>query len=195
MEFWTTFVPGGMPRERIRSPRTGEFYFGAFGEFSSGSYSAQDPADDGDRRRVSAGRERSGGRDERSVPPQELRSAARRAQLQRQADDRRGGRGVRGEQARARQASRDQGPIRPDAEGVRRKRGRSGHMGRDQRLGRLQRDRESQGGGGRRRPAHEVLDWIHRVFANLKRWSLGFLHGFRRKHLDWQLVEWSFRWN
>ena len=27
-------------------------------------------------------------------------------------------------------------------------------------------------------PAHEVLDWIHRVFANLKRF-----------------VEWSFRWN
>ena len=45
------------------------------------------------------------------------------------------------------------------------------------------------------RPAHEVLDWIHRVFSNLKRWGLGVLHGFRCKHLDWQLVEWSFRWN
>ena len=45
------------------------------------------------------------------------------------------------------------------------------------------------------RPAHEVLEWIHRVFSNLKRWGLGVLHGFRRKHLDWQLVEWSFRWN
>ena len=44
-------------------------------------------------------------------------------------------------------------------------------------------------------PAHEVLDWIHRVFANLKRWGLGVLHGFRSKHLHWQLVEWSFRWN
>ena len=44
-------------------------------------------------------------------------------------------------------------------------------------------------------PAHEVLEWIHRVFSNLKRWGLGVLHGFRRKHLDWQLVEWSFRWN
>ena len=45
------------------------------------------------------------------------------------------------------------------------------------------------------RPTHEVLEWIHRVFSNLKRWGLGVLHGFRRKHLDWQLVEWSFRWN
>ena len=44
-------------------------------------------------------------------------------------------------------------------------------------------------------PAHEVLEWIHRVFSNLKLWGLGVLHGFRRKHLDWQLVEWSFRWN
>ena len=44
-------------------------------------------------------------------------------------------------------------------------------------------------------PAHEVLEWIHRVFSNLKRRGLGVLHGFRRKHLDWQLVEWSFRWN
>ena len=44
-------------------------------------------------------------------------------------------------------------------------------------------------------PAHEVLEWIHRVFSNLKRWGLGVLHGFRRKHLDWQFVEWSFRWN
>ena len=45
------------------------------------------------------------------------------------------------------------------------------------------------------RPAHEVLEWIRRVFSNLKRWGLGVLHGFRCKHLDWQLVEWSFRWN
>ena len=42
------------------------------------------------------------------------------------------------------------------------------------------------------RPAHEVLEWIRRVFSNLKRWGLGVLHGFRRKHLDWQLVEWLF---
>ena len=35
-------------------------------------------------------------------------------------------------------------------------------------------------------PAHEVLDWIHRVFANLKRWGLGVLHGFRCKYLNWQ---------
>ena len=33
------------------------------------------------------------------------------------------------------------------------------------------------------------------MFANLKRWGLGVLHGFRSKHLHWQLVEWSFRWN
>ena len=45
------------------------------------------------------------------------------------------------------------------------------------------------------RSAHEVPDWIHRVLANLKRWGLGVLHGFRCKHLGWQLVEWSFRWN
>ena len=35
-------------------------------------------------------------------------------------------------------------------------------------------------------PAHEVLEWIHRVFSNLKRRGLGILHGFRCKHLDWQ---------
>ena len=45
------------------------------------------------------------------------------------------------------------------------------------------------------RPAHEVLEWVHRVFSNLKRRGLGVLHGFRCKHLDWQLVEWSFRRN
>ena len=38
-------------------------------------------------------------------------------------------------------------------------------------------------------PAHEILEWIHRVFSNLKRWGLGVLRGFRCKHLDWQLVE------
>ena len=45
------------------------------------------------------------------------------------------------------------------------------------------------------RPAHKVLAWIHRVFSNLKRWGLGVLHGFRRKHLDRYLGEWAFRWN
>ena len=44
-------------------------------------------------------------------------------------------------------------------------------------------------------PAHEVLEWIHRVFSNLKHRGLGVLHGLRRKHPDLQLVEWSFRWN
>ena len=38
--------------------------------------------------------------------------------------------------------------------------------------------------------AHEVLEWIRRVFSNLKRSGLGVLRGFRRKHLDWQIVEW-----
>src|SRR3982751_5025020 len=31
-------------------------------------------------------------------------------------------------------------------------------------------------------PAHLVLPWIHRVFANAKRWGLGVYHGLRRKH-------------
>ena len=39
-------------------------------------------------------------------------------------------------------------------------------------------------------PAHEVLDWIHRVFSNPKRWGLGVL----RENPDWQLIELSFRW-
>lgn len=34
---WTAFVPGAYPPpERIRSPQTGEFYFGALGEFYFG---------------------------------------------------------------------------------------------------------------------------------------------------------------
>jgi transposase-like protein len=44
-------------------------------------------------------------------------------------------------------------------------------------------------------PAHEILPWIHRVFSNLKRWSLGVYHGFRRKYLDAYLNEFVFRWN
>ncbi len=43
-------------------------------------------------------------------------------------------------------------------------------------------------------PAHEVLDWIHRMFSNPERWGLGVLHGFRRENPDWQLIELSFRW-
>ena len=45
------------------------------------------------------------------------------------------------------------------------------------------------------RPAHEALAWIRRVFPNLKRWGLGVLHGFRRKHPDRYPGEWAFRWN
>src|ERR687884_74979 len=32
-------------------------------------------------------------------------------------------------------------------------------------------------------PAHLVLPWVHRVFANAKRWALGVYHGLRPKHL------------
>ena len=31
---------------------------------------------------------------------------------------------------------------------------------------------------------HVVLPWVHRVFALLKRWSLGTYHGLRRRHLN-----------
>jgi ISXO2-like transposase domain len=40
-----------------------------------------------------------------------------------------------------------------------------------------------------------VLPWIHRVFALLKRWSLGTYHGLRRKHVDTYLEEFVFRYN
>jgi ISXO2-like transposase domain/Transposase zinc-ribbon domain len=33
-------------------------------------------------------------------------------------------------------------------------------------------------------PAHLVLPWIHRVFANAKRWALGVYHGPREEHLQ-----------
>ena len=42
---------------------------------------------------------------------------------------------------------------------------------------------------------HVVLPWIHRVFALLKRWSLGTYHGLRRKHIDTYLEEFVFRYN
>src|SRR3954471_23938497 len=44
-------------------------------------------------------------------------------------------------------------------------------------------------------PAHLVLPWIHRVFANAKRWGLGVYHGLRRKHLQAYLDEFVFRFN
>src|SRR4051812_29078948 len=33
-------------------------------------------------------------------------------------------------------------------------------------------------------PAHLVLPWIHRIFANAKRWALGVYHGLRAEHLQ-----------
>jgi len=43
--------------------------------------------------------------------------------------------------------------------------------------------------------AHIVLPWIHRVFANFKRWALGTYHGVRKPHLHRYLEEFVFRWN
>ena len=43
--------------------------------------------------------------------------------------------------------------------------------------------------------AHVVLPWVHRVFANAKRWGLGVYHGLRRKHLQTYLDESVFRFN
>jgi hypothetical protein len=43
--------------------------------------------------------------------------------------------------------------------------------------------------------AHVVLPWIHRVFANFKRWALGTYHGVRATHLRRYLEEFVFRWN
>ena len=42
-------------------------------------------------------------------------------------------------------------------------------------------------------PAHLVLPWIHRVFANAKRWALGVHHGLRPAHLQAYLDEFVFR--
>jgi transposase-like protein len=44
-------------------------------------------------------------------------------------------------------------------------------------------------------PAHLVLPWVHRVFANAKRWGLGVYHGLRRRHLQGYLDEFVFRFN
>jgi transposase-like protein len=44
-------------------------------------------------------------------------------------------------------------------------------------------------------PAHAVLPWIHRVFANAKRWALGVYHGLREEHLQAYLDEFVFRFN
>ena len=44
-------------------------------------------------------------------------------------------------------------------------------------------------------PAHLVLPWVHRVFANTKRWAMGVYHGLRAKHLQRYLDEFVFRFN
>src|ERR1019366_3485211 len=41
----------------------------------------------------------------------------------------------------------------------------------------------------------DAFQWHHRVFALLKRWSLGTYHGLRRKHVDTYLNEFVFRYN
>jgi hypothetical protein len=43
--------------------------------------------------------------------------------------------------------------------------------------------------------AHILLPWVHRVFANLKRWLTGTFHGARQQHLKRYLDEFTFRWN
>lgn len=46
-----------------------------------------------------------------------------------------------------------------------------------------------------KQPAHTVLPWIHRVFANFKRWAMGVYHGLRLNHLQAYLDEFVFRFN
>ena len=43
--------------------------------------------------------------------------------------------------------------------------------------------------------AHVVLPGIHRLFSNLKTWTLGVYHGLRHKHLNAYLDEFVFRFN
>lgn len=43
--------------------------------------------------------------------------------------------------------------------------------------------------------AHVNLEWVHRVFALLKRWALGVYHGLRRRHIQRYLDEFTFRFN
>jgi ISXO2 transposase-like protein/transposase-like zinc ribbon protein len=43
--------------------------------------------------------------------------------------------------------------------------------------------------------AHVVLPWVHRIFSNLKVWTLGVYHGLRRSHLQSYLDEFVFRFN
>ena len=46
-----------------------------------------------------------------------------------------------------------------------------------------------------RMAGHAALPWIYRVFALMKRWGLGTIHGLRRKHVDSYLGEFVFRYN
>jgi hypothetical protein len=43
--------------------------------------------------------------------------------------------------------------------------------------------------------AHVALPWVQQVFSNLKTWGLGIYHGPRRKHLQFYLDEFVFRFN
>jgi hypothetical protein len=43
--------------------------------------------------------------------------------------------------------------------------------------------------------AHVVLPWVHRIFSNLKVWTLGVYHGLRRPYLQSYLDEFVFRFN
>jgi hypothetical protein len=43
--------------------------------------------------------------------------------------------------------------------------------------------------------AHVNLEWVHRVFALLKRRALGVYHGLRRRHIQRYLEEFTFRFN
>jgi transposase-like protein len=43
--------------------------------------------------------------------------------------------------------------------------------------------------------AHVLLPWVHRAFANLKRWLTGTFHGVRKPHLGRYLDECVCRWN
>ena len=43
--------------------------------------------------------------------------------------------------------------------------------------------------------AHNVLPWIHRIFANFKAWEIGVYHGLRAKHFQSYLDEFVFRFN
>ena len=44
-------------------------------------------------------------------------------------------------------------------------------------------------------PAHLVLPWVHRVFANAKRWAMGVYHGLRPEHLQTYLDEFVLRFD